>query len=807
MADPCQPLRTQIQGQEQTIQLLQQELQQASPAEKPFIIDQINEAKDDLAQLNAQLAACVNANPQPDAVVLTTDTCPICTDEQITIWRHVVLNQLGVDGTDVDGHWIGGYPNDSKQVIPEINNWFPLSVVKRVFCGELHHFQFYDPWTSGDEADWNNFMIPTPAFLSLFEDAKIYEPTGQWTSCAGENTFDCIEAEITPDESYYENVFNSKELGESALQGEVVCTYGPWVREWSHDNKPEIHPSELYWWRSQLPNGNFAYTLMQVQEDSNRFDREGNYDFGLPWDDPPSNWRAWSQNPRTNAFRIAFEFNPAAAARTFRIRHLESKRVQERWQDATPGSTHDLQYNERVVLRVEELLPNEGHLGVGIGSICRNAANTRLQGYIWLIATVGENDRGGEGYQTLQVEVDEPPFIGDALIGDWPVLATLERPARRPIVQVEARPGSLRRVEIDGQPQLVGDAEIRVTPRPGTAAAKLDLSKLKVELVTPSKRRELRFQPPAAARGGRVPDGIVEEVSLTDEARLEVTVAGEMAPVPVPSLALTPRIITEAPQQLTEAPRAWSAMAAAVIGRPTKVAPPVSVVRARRWRIEATPVYAPLRAGKVSPGDDSPFADALNAIIRGSDPRRLKELFGSARPIRVTWSFLATNLTSGRKVPVHKGSDPGPTAVGVVIGQGEKLNSEITVTFPEQPANAIFELVATARMRDTFGLVGTVRHRVSSHLLTHSDTRDLADSLVRTAAALAETSPDELDSASDLGAPVFVQLDDDPRVMDLRSSRATMVRLLAMDASQNQRINVDELRRLVRGAKLFAGTK
>ena len=78
---------------------------------------------------------------------------------------------------------------------------------------------------------------------------------------------------------------------------------------------------------------------------------------------------------------------------------------------------------------------------------------------------------------------------------------------------------------------------------------------------------------------------------------------------------------------------------------------------------------------------------------------------------------------------------------------------------------------------------------------------------MRTAAALAETSPDELDLASDLGGPVFVQLDDEPRVIDLRSSRATLVRLLAMDASQNQRVTVDELRRLVRGAKLFESTK
>ena len=264
-----------------------------------------------------------------------------------------------------------------------------------------------------------------------------------------------------------------------------------------------------------------------------------------------------------------------------------------------------------------------------------------------------------------------------------------------------------------------------MTPRPGTAAAKLDLSKLKVELVTPSKRRELRFQPTAATRGGRMPDGIVEEVPLTDEApgdhssRRDGVIAG---PIAGSDATHHHRSATAAHGSASRVEcdgcrGHWTANKGGVSSFSRTSAPVAD---------RATPVYAPLRAGKASPEDDSPFADAVNAIIRGSDPRRLNELFGSRRRIRVTWSFLATNLTSRRKVPVHKGSDPGPTAVGVVIGQGEKLNSEITVTFPEQPANAVFELVATARMRDTFGLVGTVRHRVSSHLLTHSDTRDLA---------------------------------------------------------------------------------
>jgi hypothetical protein len=805
MADSCEPLRSQVRGQEQLVLSLQDELRHASPAEKPFLISQIREANHELAQFKARLTACEQSNPKPDAVVLTTDTCPICTDEQISAWRHVVLEQQGVDGVDVDGHWIGAFPNDSKQFLPNINNWIPLATEKRVLCGNLHHFNFYDPFTSGDEADWNNFIIPTPAFANLIEDAKIHGTSSAWHSCEG--TFDCMEAEITPDETYYENLFNSKELDRSALEGEVICTYGPWVREYSHDNRPEIHPSELYWWRSRLPNGKFAYNLMQLQEDSNRFDREENYDFGFPWDDPPPGWRAWSAVPRTNRFRIAFELDPTAPQLTFRISQTDARFVQDRWNDQTPGSTHDLQYNGRVVLRVEELLPNEADLGVAFGSICRNAENTRLQGYIALIESVGENDRGSEGYQTLQLEVDNPPFFHDEFVGDWPEVAPLQRRTSGPIVKIEAKPNSLRRVASESGPLLVGDAEIRMTARSGATATTVDLAKVKVDLVSASGRRELRFRPTAAALTGKESSGIIEELPLTAEATLEVNADGEVVSLPAPTLSLAPRVVAALPQQLTKADGAWKALSAVAAGRDIESPLPGSVQRSRRWRIEVAPGYSPLRAGKASPEDESPFAEALNDILHSGNKQRLSEIFGTAAPLRVNWSFRATNLTTGKQVLVQRGDKATPTDVRVDVSQSESLNAVLDVTFPAQPANAVFELVATAKMRDPFGVVGTVQQRVSSHVITHADARELAQSMVQTAASLAGASPDELDTASVLGGPVIDHQDDNPRVADPRTNRAQMVRLLALDASQDQRITVDELRRLVRGAKRFASAK
>jgi hypothetical protein len=802
MAGPCDSLRDQVRGQEQLISSLQEELKTAPSSQKAGIVRQIREAQQERRLLLIKLISCDQTNPQPDAVVLTTDTCPICTEEQISAWRHVVLNQLGVDGIDVDGHWIGGFPNDSKRFLFGFDNWFPFSVEKRVLCGQLHHFNFYDPWTSGDEADWNNFIIPTPAFASLLEDAKIYTVTSEWHSCDGD--FNCMEAEITPDQTYYENLFNSKRRGESNFEGQTVCTYGPWVREWSHDNRPEIHPSELYWFRNRLADGTFQYTLMQLQDDSNRFDREDNYDFHSQI--VPPNWRAWSQVPRTNRFRIAFELDPSAPARTFRIRQNAARSVVEKWNDQTPGSSHDLQYNGQVVLRVEELLPIEAQLGVAFGTVCRNEENTRLQGYIALIATVGFDDRGGEGYQTLQVGVDEPPFLDDDFVGDWPPFPAIQLQAPTPIVQLKAKPTSLRRIETDSGPSLAADAEVQITVPEGVTDTSVDLSTLNVRLVMKSGRKSLAFRSTGIGTN-RAKGGVIEDISLTEEATLEIDAGGEKVTVPVPTLALAPQVMSAAPERLTKAVGAWKAMAKVAAGKVIDAPSPGEVNRSRRWRIEVAPAYAPLRAGSASIEDDSPFAEALNDIIRGGNKQRLSELFGTARPFRTTWSFRATNLTSGKKVPVQRGEKASAADVRVDIKQGESLNAEIDVTFPEQPANAIYELVATAKIRDSFDIEGTVTHRVSSHVITHPDARELASSAVRTAASLAEDSPDDLEAESDLGGPNIDHQDDNPRVPDLRTSRATMVRLLAIDASRDQRITVDELRRLVRGAQLFAATK
>lgn len=223
--------------------------------------------------------------------------------------------------------------------------------------------------------DWDNFFIPKGPFADLFEEVKAsYLHTGytkllsgDWHSCAG-GIYNCLEAEITPHESYFENLLNSKSRGSSVLEGKQLCTYGPWVREYLHQNRPEIHPSELHWWVEQDPGGFFRFFLMQLQDDSDRFDRRVDYADGCG--DPPVTFRPWTEPPLAAEFRIAFELDPAAEPLNFDIFQQDARNVVTNQdpsfsQDADDGTQHAIEYNGKVVLTVTEHQPNDDDIGVG----------------------------------------------------------------------------------------------------------------------------------------------------------------------------------------------------------------------------------------------------------------------------------------------------------------------------------------------------------------------------------------------------------------------------------------------------------
>jgi hypothetical protein len=346
-------------------------------------------------------------------LVVNSASTAVCTDSKLKEWQHVRAFSQGVAGRDPVGERIGPSPAYRRF---HGKNWYPLDTYKKTLCGVLHHFSFYDPWSSGDEADWNNFFIPAAPYAYLIEDARplmeTYVINNQvldvWHDCrvpSGSSQNNCLEAELTPDEHFYDNPWFNARTEFSPLEGQGACTYGPWVFEEAHGNRPEIHPSELYWWRARVDRGPFF--LMVLQDDSNRFDNKDHFAVSP---DPPDWWRAWAASPRTAEFKIAFEVKLLSGVLyTYELRNLASRNVVT-WndpviaQDADDGKEHAIEYDGKVVLNANELQATDDDVGVQFVDLCRDAANTRLQGYLRVMTKVGKGSQGDEGYQVLRVD-------------------------------------------------------------------------------------------------------------------------------------------------------------------------------------------------------------------------------------------------------------------------------------------------------------------------------------------------------------------------------------------------------------------
>lgn len=256
---------------------------------------------------------------------LATATTPVCTPDDLLELGRVVDKTQGVKGQDPVGYFIADFPAERFGIL-NINNWHPLSGYKETLCGELHHFNVYDG--SGAEMDWNHFMIPTPDFEYLITDALPYKggsgtwcQDDDWHSCVGEN--DCMEGELTPDETFYENPWFPKSVGDSVLEGRQICMYGAWIRECVHGHRPEIHTAELTWWKETWGTADL-YWLMVLQDDSNRFDTKD--DFDIEGTAPPE-WRPWAAAPMTAKFQLAFEVRRALVVHNFLLQAANDKRI------------------------------------------------------------------------------------------------------------------------------------------------------------------------------------------------------------------------------------------------------------------------------------------------------------------------------------------------------------------------------------------------------------------------------------------------------------------------------------------------
>ncbi|MCI0426808.1 MAG: hypothetical protein L0Z46_02170 [Nitrospiraceae bacterium] len=686
-------------------------------------------------------------------------------------------------------------------------NWYPVDTFKHTLCGSAHQFNIHDPM--GDEFDFNHFIIPNSVHAFILEDVKLIADPDDVVDCA--STDDCVEVEITPPGAFFWNPWfypdSASGGGYSVFEGgSPLCTYGPWVWEEAHGNRPEIHPSELYWWSrlvGGVPGGPRRYHLMLLQEDSNRFDRQENFAVSDP---PPGWWRPWSAFPRTGEFKIAFELDPSESPLNFGIREVEpwnknvvTARDYFAFEDADDGRDHAIEYNGKIVLTAKEMQQRDDDIGVRFVDVCRNATDTRMQGYISITSKVGTSDRGGEGYHVIRVGPENDPIdpTPDAAPNGPPNEPEMPQGTARKILRAKVIENSLRRDVSGGRPQLLVDIEVRMESNSDLRSPELTVSEAYL-LAKDGRRKRLEFFQGPQVRRVRVQNVPMASVEATHiEFKMQ---SGDRRLLALPEISLAPAIALERLQHSTTDTSAWNGMVKAAGGQVIPSMPTPQLLKVSQWELEVTPGYAPVRMGTISREDDSPIAEKLNEVLRRGGAEQLEQLFGSSQPFAVEWSFVATNLTTGANVPVKVDQTAEETEIRVELLSGKVPKGRIKIWFPEQPANHIYELTATERMTDAFGGTGDIQHRLWSHVFTNETADGLVEVALSVVAAEAGMPANELKEASSLEVQP-----DDRRPRDARFRQARMVRLLARRTAQDMHINVGELRSLIRTAKLLKG--
>ena len=154
-----------------------------------------------------------------------------------------------------------------------------------------------------DEWDYNIAIAPDPPFRSILDDV-FAEMTAEMTAAERDahlverkngDGF-CVQCEITPDEGFQSNDYfpkprlvNSYWNRHSPLEGQTLGVYGPWVRDYYHGGRPEIHPCEVIWWiAADTPPDITSRFVLVLQDDSERFALPS--DFVLP---VPRPWAAF----------------------------------------------------------------------------------------------------------------------------------------------------------------------------------------------------------------------------------------------------------------------------------------------------------------------------------------------------------------------------------------------------------------------------------------------------------------------------------------------------------------------------------
>ncbi|MFK7923078.1 MAG: hypothetical protein AB8H47_14035 [Bacteroidia bacterium] len=725
----------------------------------------------------------------PENFVVRAADVPLCTTAKSDLFDYIETQTLGVEGFNPEDHYIGRFPAER---YVNINNWRPLSSFKKTLRGRLHHFNVYDGM--GDEMDWNNFVIPAPEFQNLIDEALPYKGGAGfwcrddgWHDCDG--TDDCLEAEITPDQRFYQNPWFPKSPDDSPLEGKDICFYGPWVRECFHGHRPEIHPSELIWWRDKWGDADLFW-LMAMLDDSNRFDENNEFDNG--GQSFPSSWRPWAKPPLTARFRIPFEVSTSAfgSRMNFSIgesfaHNIVTQEDPSIRKDADDGKVHVLEYEGRELVTVTELQSNDSHIGVQFVDLCRTS-NNKLKGFVQILTRMGKGIDDQEGYHVLYVIRDDKPGLipEDQLTPEQPLTY---------MVKAEGESDSLDIVRDQDGLSLMGNLQIRVISDYNRKEAVPSITSIR------KQGKNLYFAPIANSKHYRL-----KGVSLFEPAVFDISFADEhQEKVKWQGIGMTPLLEAKSVSSGKARPLNQSLLLKEVGMKSENRSSSLQEVEESLWTLKALPIYAPYRNGALSLEEGNPFSKTLNRYLQEKSDTWTRS-FGQKQPFQFKWTFEAKDLSTGKTIAVKSVSATGGNTAAIQIEyvKDPLTNSLLQIHFPEKLQDHLLQLVAKVEIIDPYNNVSSFSQTIWNHSLRSPQKTDLY------AAVKAElpiwTQQEKLRAQAVYQEKVARKLRDNSIPESADDRRAEQILMEIQHVSADGRIDLPELRNLQSGVMYWS---
>jgi hypothetical protein len=706
----------------------------------------------------------LTAAPACGQEIVAQSNTPKCSATQQSDWDITTKDALGVIGHDLEQRSLGSIP--ANRILRK--NWWPLQDVKMPICGTLHHFDWHsgDVFTSADEQDWNNFLIPSPAFQQVFRDALPTDRSQVWR-CGEEY---CMEAEITPNSRFYENPWWSKKAKKSELVGKQLCAYGAFVEEEWHGRRPEIHPSELYWWRD---NETHSYSMLLQEDASGRFDKEGNY---ANLKQAPPTWRPWAQAPRNAEFRLAFVLGESRQSQTYFINERSSFNAKP----VVPSDStiHTLKHGDGNLVVTEVGAVNQ-HIKVTFADLCLTDSHD-LEGYIAITTAVGlEKSPASGGQELLEITSTQVPVIAPAIIQS----------------QITLLAGTPRLVVSKGQEQEIGYLSL------GPNSSKPLVEGItKINLMSASENPILE-NPPSS---GTARQGIWQGLDVVKGAELEIQMqSGEKKQIEIPPLGLALSIKEEAAVgPSAKATRTDEAAIVKATGADIQQGLVLNIVQHKDVRLVLGVHYAPQEAGELRAEDSSPFSERLNKVLMTKDPVQITKTLGSVYPFKAEWKFEGWEFFadgSSIEFPVASNASGTDDQIGT-HWHSRTMVPTLAVEFPSGRGR-LFKVVATGTYTDPTGASGKITDEIWNQEIFSPPTEvdKLLDS-VATAGGLTDGQRNTLLSREKATAGPLEYLSNSG------ARQANLLRLQAQRASETGYVSVEDFRDLVSKVKSLALT-